>query len=248
MDSIQSCMLGYQKGRKLMVGISDHQGAWTDGEHWIAFSRKTLSMPMAKKASPSSPSRPHVESIVRMLQLLLHEICHDTDSESTLTHSADFDHEFNERVMGDYRAEDQRYSQGADLAYLVGKACSTVSLWLKRKWQDIEIQEEAQMVPALENETKIQTIPPPIVETVAPVPVTVAPVLVEELVAAKETPTNRMAREVTDPAEIERIWKAYKGNGGKLSFKQIEQDNSFGLKQTNGMTAYRICKRYRKGE
>lgn len=57
---------------------------------------------------------------------------------------------------------------------------------------------------------------------------------------------KRVSGEVTDPKEMERIWKAYTKNGGTLSFEQIDSDKSFGLKWANGMTAYRICKKYEK--
>jgi ribosome modulation factor len=61
--------------------------------------------------------------------------------------------------------------------------------------------------------------------------------------AQKRTPnfatrSGRSAPEVTDPAEIERIRKAYKGNGGTMSYDQIEKE--FGLRSCRGMTAYRI--------
>lgn len=55
---------------------------------------------------------------------------------------------------------------------------------------------------------------------------------------------KRVSSEVTDLTEMERIWKAYKKNGGTMSFEEIENDKSFGLKWANGMTAYRIIKKY----
>ena len=57
---------------------------------------------------------------------------------------------------------------------------------------------------------------------------------------------QRRAKEVTDLNEMEKIWKMYKGNGGKMTFEQIEAERSNGLKWTNGMTAYRICKKFDK--
>ena len=47
---------------------------------------------------------------------------------------------------------------------------------------------------------------------------------------------------MTDPAEMEAIWKAYKGNGGTLSHKGIERQ--FRLKPAHGMTALRVMKRF----
>jgi hypothetical protein len=54
---------------------------------------------------------------------------------------------------------------------------------------------------------------------------------------------GRVASEVTDPAEVKAIKAAYKGNGGTLSYKQIEDEPKFNLRKANGNTAYRICKR-----
>jgi cobaltochelatase CobS len=63
---------------------------------------------------------------------------------------------------------------------------------------------------------------------------------------AKKTPTGkgRTASQVTDPEEMEKIWRLYKGNGGPYSHEQIENDTSLNLRQVNGMTAHRICKKY----
>lgn len=62
----------------------------------------------------------------------------------------------------------------------------------------------------------------------------------------QETPTGagRTASQVTDLDEIERIWKLYKGNGGPYSHEQIEADTTLNLRKGNGMTAWRICKKY----
>ena len=56
--------------------------------------------------------------------------------------------------------------------------------------------------------------------------------------------TGRTSKQVADPAEIERIWKQYKKNGGNLTFKGIEKDPSNNLRVANGSTAYAICKKY----
>ena len=66
----------------------------------------------------------------------------------------------------------------------------------------------------------------------------------------RKTPTTvssrsgRVASEVTDPAEMEAIWAAYKKNGGTLSFQQIERDPRFNLRDANGNTALRIIKKF----
>jgi hypothetical protein len=60
--------------------------------------------------------------------------------------------------------------------------------------------------------------------------------------APKAPPTGRAARQVTDATEMEAIWRAYKGNGGAMSYEAIER--AFGLRPSNGMTAYRLIKKY----
>jgi len=66
----------------------------------------------------------------------------------------------------------------------------------------------------------------------------------EGVIKAKGEP--RKAKQVTDPAEMEAIWKSYRGNGGTMTYDEIEFVEAFNLKWANGMTAYRICKRYDK--
>lgn len=68
-----------------------------------------------------------------------------------------------------------------------------------------------------------------------------------------ETPTEitpqvakRNVADVTDEAELEAIWKAYKGNGGSLSYEGIELNPSFRLKHANGKTAWDLCKKWDK--
>jgi cobaltochelatase CobS len=58
------------------------------------------------------------------------------------------------------------------------------------------------------------------------------------------TKGGRVASEVTDPREIEAIWRAYKGNGGTQSYKQMEADPRFDLRPANGNTAYRVVKKF----
>lgn len=57
---------------------------------------------------------------------------------------------------------------------------------------------------------------------------------------------QRMAAEITDVAEMEEIWKAHKKNGGSMSYEGIENERRFGLKWANGMTAYRVIKKFEK--
>jgi len=58
-----------------------------------------------------------------------------------------------------------------------------------------------------------------------------------------EAAEGRTAAQVTDPSEMKAIWDAYKGNGGTLSYKQIEDDPRFNLRRANGSTAHRIIKK-----
>lgn len=54
---------------------------------------------------------------------------------------------------------------------------------------------------------------------------------------------GRMGSQVTDPDEIKRIWAACKGGGGgDMGYEEAER--AFGLKQMNGMTAYRVCRKH----
>jgi hypothetical protein len=55
---------------------------------------------------------------------------------------------------------------------------------------------------------------------------------------------GRTAKDVTDLAEMERIWKAYKKNGGTMTFDEIELVPEFKLRFAKGMTAYRIVNNY----
>lgn len=76
---------------------------------------------------------------------------------------------------------------------------------------------------------------------------TKALMLLEKDEAVRRGTIARKGEEVTDLAEMERIWKAHKKNGGKYkSYEAIEADKSFGLKWANGMTAWRIIKKYEK--
>lgn len=54
---------------------------------------------------------------------------------------------------------------------------------------------------------------------------------------------GRVSAQVTDKAEMKAIYDAKQAG---LSFEQIEKDEKFNLRESNGMTAWRICKRYRE--
>jgi len=55
---------------------------------------------------------------------------------------------------------------------------------------------------------------------------------------------GRLASQVVCPKEIRSIFLAYRGNGGDMSYEQIEK--AFDLKPTRGMTAYRIVQKAKK--
>lgn len=55
---------------------------------------------------------------------------------------------------------------------------------------------------------------------------------------------GKTAAEVVGREDVKAIVLAYRGNGGDMSYEQIEK--VFGLRQSNGMTAYRIIKRAAK--
>ena len=56
--------------------------------------------------------------------------------------------------------------------------------------------------------------------------------------------TGRTSAEINDPTELEAIAKACKAYGGQYSFERVETDLGFNLRLANGMTAYRICKKW----
>ena len=54
----------------------------------------------------------------------------------------------------------------------------------------------------------------------------------------------RKSSEVTDPSEMEAIWKAYRGNGGELSYAEVER--KFGLRPARGNHAFRVMERWER--
>ena len=67
----------------------------------------------------------------------------------------------------------------------------------------------------------------------------------EAIVSVSEPPpvkTGRTASKITDKAEVARIAAMYKGNGGTMTFEEIEELVDLDLRKAKGMTAYRICK------
>jgi hypothetical protein len=54
---------------------------------------------------------------------------------------------------------------------------------------------------------------------------------------------GRVASEVTDAETVQKVWSLYKGNGGKMTYAEIEEVAKLNLRKANGMTAYRIIQR-----
>lgn len=70
--------------RKLTIGASDVAEAWTDGANYIALARETL-----KGLAFEQHDRPAQRGIAKVACVLMHEICHEEDSEGA-PHSPEF--------------------------------------------------------------------------------------------------------------------------------------------------------------
>ena len=88
--------------------------------------------------------------------------------------------------------------------------------------------------------TSHPTAPAPTSPTTSTAPTATPPAAPAETPTETPTRTGRTAAEVVDPAERQTIKASYKGNGGALSYQQIEE--RVGLRRANGMTAYRIVR------
>jgi hypothetical protein len=81
------------KTRKISIGTSQVSLAWTDGETFVTFAREFLSsLKMFKDGAPN------VEAFMKFSNVLLHEMCHDTDSRENI-HSPDFYRDFHDRSL-----------------------------------------------------------------------------------------------------------------------------------------------------
>jgi hypothetical protein len=67
-----------------MIGLSDIAEGWTDGSSYIAINRSFLAGLKMFKNGSANPS-----SFYALLQLIIHEVCHDSDSRANV-HSPDF--------------------------------------------------------------------------------------------------------------------------------------------------------------
>lgn len=53
---------------------------------------------------------------------------------------------------------------------------------------------------------------------------------------------GRTSMEIQSRREMRSIWKNYVDNGGNMTYEQLEK--KFGLRQTRGMNAWRVVKKY----
>jgi hypothetical protein len=164
--------------------------------------------------------RPVVRSLIAVASVLVHELCHDGDS-TTQVHSPEFYKAFHDMNL------DQR---------LVSNAVDWVCKWLSPKRMDMLDKQGAK----LDDEAVPEE--PAVAAKVAPP----APKKAAKKAKALPSPSGRgrTAKEVSNVAEMKAIWAEHKENGGTLSYDAIEK--KFGLRETNGMTAYRVCKKYEK--
>jgi len=95
-DKMQYLILKYSynhfnfKTRRIVVGVSDVADAWTDGETFIAFNKSLLS-----NYKMFVRGRISIRAITKIALILIHELCHDTDSRANV-HSPDFYREYHD--------------------------------------------------------------------------------------------------------------------------------------------------------
>lgn len=82
-----------QKQRKINIGTSQVALAWTDGETFVTFAREFLAeLKLFKNGAPN------IEAYVKVAHVLVHEMCHDTDSRENI-HSPDFYRNYHDSAM-----------------------------------------------------------------------------------------------------------------------------------------------------
>lgn len=79
-------------GRRIDVGTSDVANGWTDGSTYIAFAREFL-----RGEKMFIKGAPVMKSFINVATLLIHELCHDTDSRENV-HSEEFYREFHDQI------------------------------------------------------------------------------------------------------------------------------------------------------
>lgn len=77
--------------RKILIGESDHANGWTDGQTYIAIARAFL-----KKQDIGT-----LPGVLRLANLLVHELCHDDLDTDTHVHSPEFYQAYHDTTMSD---------------------------------------------------------------------------------------------------------------------------------------------------
>lgn len=219
-DELQQRLLPWENRqgarRNTKIGSSDTANGWTDGDTFIAIGREFL-----KRLRLKQFDRPCVEGIIELAHLIVHELCHDGDS-TTDTHSPAFYKAYHEmtRNMG---------------SYAVGPVFRLLCNGLMDKLEaNADKKKHVELEPVLVADLR-ET---PIKKTPEPTPA-------KPKTKPAGNAVGRVSGDVTDPQEIEKIAKQYRGNGGTLSYEGIENEKSNNLKWANGNTAYRICKKFK---
>ena len=246
-SELQRRLTVYGGFRRLMLGSSDAAGAWTDGRTYIVITREFL-----KRRQLQQMDRPVLSSLTELAVLLVHELCHDGDSK-TNTHSPEFYKGFHELTKD---------RLGHALKAVHSALCNG---WLDTLGKQSLKRQEVDLVDDLPEKVAEETPEPTeptepemsvpeagfVPETTVPKVVVppVAPVIRVRLPKPEPKPpkapkAGRVASQVADEATIKRIVALYKGNGGTLSYEEIEKVAELDLRQSNGMTAYRIVKAY----
>lgn len=225
MNSMASNMTG-QKSRPILIGESQTANAWTNGSSYIAFNTDFLNREKLVKNGC-----PNLCSLIEVAEVLLHEYCHDDDSTMTMVHSPEFYKAHHDANLGLAVAKNWNYIP------TLGMMISTVFGWLTPKMLDSLYGgkiEETEETPMVKNEDQLLVAA---VSTIEETPIVeVEPKKAPKTPKVKVISTGfRMAKDVTDPAEIEAIKKA-RADG--KTYDEIEAE--FNLKPTSGMTAYRI--------
>lgn len=211
--------------RRIVIGMSNGKArGWTDGSTYIAFDRDFL----ANNRMLKTHGRVDIGSLATVAQVLAHELCHDTDSRENV-HSPEFYKAYHDmQIRG--RGESGNVAWALDFVF---GQLTPARMDMMLKHANAKCKEDCEKL-AIAAEPVAPPATPKIKKVTAPAR---KPVVDSE---------KRMAGEIKDAAEIKRIAKQYKENGGTMTFLQIEQDPENRLKVSNGMTAYRICQKYAK--
>ena len=230
-QDLQADMVEHDEKRNIIIGLSGGKAkAWTDGESYIAFDRDWLTQFKFLK----SHGRIDMNSLCSVAQVLAHELCHDTDSRENV-HSPEFYKAFHDMQIYD-RLFRKTVAFAIDRLYGVMNPAYIDRMFERaKKYADNDTQKSVAAEPVVSKT--------PDKKTPKPAPAKPAPKDKDNKNAA-----GRVAGDVTEAEDMKAIALQYKGNGGTLSYEGIEKDPKNNLKWANGMTAYRICKKYKSLE